>query len=79
MEHIRHVEEFAELMNVLTNSKQFSGLPTMVKERGDKAMWTILFDEAEKRGELRGKRRGEQRGERRDEQRGERRGKIKGV
>ena len=52
-----------ELMNAVTNSRRFSELPTLIKERGEKTMWTILFDEAEERGEKRGIEIGEKKGE----------------
>ena len=58
-EHLRHVEEFIELMNAITNSKRFSTLPKLVSERGDKPVLTYLFDEAEARGEVRGEVKGE--------------------
>ena len=50
LKHLRHVEEFIELMNAITNSDRFSRLPELIKERGDGAVLTILFDEAEERG-----------------------------
>ena len=58
LEHLKHVEEFIELMNAITNSDRFSYLPEVMKERGEDTMMTILFDEAEKRGEARGEARG---------------------
>ena len=67
-EHLKHVEEFCELMNALTNSDRFSHLPKLFKERGGSSMYTILFDEAETRGEKRGEIRGEKRGEAKGEQ-----------
>ena len=54
MEHLRHVEEFIELMNAIANSDRLSELPKLVKKRGGDSMMTILFDEAEARGEARG-------------------------
>ena len=54
LEHLKHVEEFIELMNAITNSDRFSSLPKLIKERGDEAVYTILFDEAEERGEIKG-------------------------
>ena len=54
LEHLKHVEEFIELMNAVTNSERFSELPKVLKERGGDSMFTILFDEAEARGEARG-------------------------
>ena len=54
LEHLKHVEEFTELMNAITNSDRFSMLPKLIKERGGDNMLTILFDEAEARGEARG-------------------------
>ena len=62
MDHLKHVEEFSELMNAITNSDRFSGLPRLVNERKGESMYTILFDEAEARGEARGERTGEIRG-----------------
>lgn len=59
VEHLRHVEEFVDLMNALTNSERFTQLPMLAKERGDETMWTILFDEAEERGIAIGEERGE--------------------
>ena len=55
LEHLKHVEEFAELMNAITNSDRFSQIPKIAKERGDKNMYTLMFDEAEERGEAKGK------------------------
>ena len=40
-------------MNAITNSDRFSGLPRLVNERKGESMYTILFDEAEARGEIR--------------------------
>ena len=34
LEHLKHVEEFIELMNAITNSDRFSYLPEVMKERG---------------------------------------------
>ena len=62
LDHLKHVEEFIELMNAITNSSRFSSLPKLIKERGGDNMMTILFDEAEARGEARGKAIGEARG-----------------
>ena len=64
-EHLKHVEEFIELMNAVTNSDRFSVLPKLIKERGGDTMMTILFDEAEARGEKRGIAIGEARGQKR--------------
>ena len=58
LEHLKHVEEFAELMNAITNSDRFSQIPKIAKERGDKNMYTLMFDLAEERGEARGKAKG---------------------
>ena len=54
LEHLKHVEEFAELMNAITNSDRFSSIPKIAKERGEKAVYTLMFDAAEARGEARG-------------------------
>ena len=54
LEHLKHVEEFTELMNAITNSNRFSNLPGMMKERGGAPMFTLLFDEAEAKGEAKG-------------------------
>jgi hypothetical protein len=54
VDHLRHVEEFIELMNALTSSDRFSVLPKLIKDRGGDSMMTILFDEAEARGEIKG-------------------------
>ena len=62
LDHLKHVDEFIELMNAVTNSDRFSMLPDLLKEHGGNAMKTILFDEAEKRGEARGEARGEIKG-----------------
>ena len=51
LEHLKHVEEFTELMNAITNSDRFSNLPGLMKERGGAPMFTLLFDEAEAKGE----------------------------
>jgi hypothetical protein len=59
----RITEEFIELMNAITNSDRFSSLPKLIKKRGDEAMYTILFDEAETRGISIGEERGKERGE----------------
>ncbi len=58
LEHLKHVEEFAELMNAITNSDRFSSIPKIAKERGEKAVYTLMFDAAEARGEARGEIRG---------------------
>lgn len=61
-EHLKHVEEFIELMNAVTNSNKFSSIPRVTedpKEGGGKSMWTILFDEAEAKGVAKGEVRGE--------------------
>ena len=50
VDHIKHVEEFADLMNALTNSKKFSSFPKLARGKEGGSMWTILFDEAEERG-----------------------------
>ena len=52
------MEEFAELMNAITNSDRFSSIPKIAKERGEKAVYTLMFDAAEARGEARGEIRG---------------------
>ena len=65
LEHLKHVEEFIELMNALTNSDRFSDLPRLVNEHGGDTMMTILFDEAEARGKAIGEAIGEARGENR--------------
>ena len=62
LEHLKHVEEFVELMNAITNSTRFSALPKLLKERGDETMMTILFDEAEARGRAEGRAEGEIKG-----------------
>ena len=54
LEHLKHVEEFAELMNAITNSDRFSSIPKIAKERGEKAVYTLMFDAAEARGEIKG-------------------------
>lgn len=54
LDHIKHVEEFVELMNAMTNSKQFSDLPIILNERGGETMWTYLFDDARKEGKEQG-------------------------
>ena len=71
LEHLKHVEEFIELMNAITNSDRFSALPKLIRERGGDTMMTILFDEAEARGEARGKAIGETIGEARGKAIGE--------
>ena len=52
LNHLKHVEDFIDLMNAITNSNRFSELPKLIKERGDESMMTILFDEAEERGKI---------------------------
>ena len=79
VEHLKHVEEFIELMNAITNSDRFSVLPKLIKERGGDTMMTILFDEAEARGEKRGISIGEARGEKRGIAIGEARGQKRAV
>ena len=69
IEHLKHVEEFTELMNALTKSDRFSELPRLVNEHGGDTMMTILFDEAEARGKAIGEAIGEVRGEARGENR----------
>jgi hypothetical protein len=56
---MKHAEEFIELMNAITNSDRFSTLSKLIVERGGEPMLTILFDEAEAKGEARGKEIGE--------------------
>ena len=63
LKHLEHVEEFIELMNAITNSERFSRLPKLINERGDSAMLTILFDDAEERGIEKGRREGKKEGE----------------
>ena len=41
-------------MNAITNSDRFSSIPKIAKERGEKAVYTLMFDAAEARGEARG-------------------------
>ena len=41
-------------MNAITHTDRFSSLPALIKERGGDKMMTIMFDEAEERGEIRG-------------------------
>ncbi len=48
------MEEFAELMNAITNSDRFSSIPKIARERGEKAVYTLMFDAAEARGEIKG-------------------------
>ena len=79
VEHLKHVEEFIELMNAITNSERFSVLPKLMKERGGDTMMTILFDVAEARGEKRGISIGEARGEKRGIAIGEARGQKRAV
>lgn len=62
LEQIKHVEEFVELMNAVTNSKQFSDLPMILNERGGETMWTYLFDNAREQGEKLGREQGEKLG-----------------
>ena len=78
LDHLKHVEEFVELMNAITNSKQFSILPAVMKERGDKTMMTILFDEAEARSISKGISIGEARGVSKGFFLREKQGEIKG-
>jgi len=52
LDHLKHVEEFVELMNAITNSDRFSTIPKIVKERGEGSVFTIMFDEAEARGAI---------------------------
>ena len=78
LEHLKHVEEFIELMNAITNSDRFSALPKLIRERGGDTMMTILFDEAEARGEARGKAIGEARGKAIGEARGKAIGEARG-
>ena len=66
-DHLKHVEEFIELMNAITNSDRFSALPEAMAERKSGNWMTILFDEAEERGIAIGEERGEARGEARGE------------
>ena len=54
LEHLKHVEEYAELMNAITNSDRFSQIPKIAKERGDKNMYTLMFDEVEAKGKIEG-------------------------
>ena len=78
LEHLKHVEEFIELMNAITNSDRFSRLPKLINERGENTMMTILFDEAEARGQARGEAIGQTRGEAIGEARGQARGEAIG-
>ena len=74
LEHLENAREFAELMNAITNSKRFSEIPKIIKERGGKEVYTVMFDQAEARGEARGISIGEARGEARGISIGEARG-----
>ena len=62
LDHINHVNEFAELMRAITRSKKFIDLPKIIEQRSDNLMFTYLFDKAEARGEARGISIGETRG-----------------
>ncbi|MBR2528259.1 MAG: hypothetical protein IKE58_07310 [Blautia sp.] len=46
LKHLTHVKEFIDLMNAITNSKIFTGLPDGVTERSDKTMMTYIYDDA---------------------------------
>lgn len=48
-EHVKHVEEFIELMNAVTNSDRFSSLPRTIEknEEGGCSMWTFLLKDNE--------------------------------
>ena len=54
LDHLQHVEAFKDLMNAVTNSRRFSGLPKFIEEKGGDAVLTVFFDEAEARGLARG-------------------------
>ena len=58
LDHLQHVEAFAELMNAITNSDRFTDIPKIARERGTETMYTLMFDAAEARGEARGAARG---------------------
>ena len=77
LEHLENAREFAELMNAITNSKRFSEIPKIIKERGGKEVYTVMFDQAEARGEARGISIGEARGEARGISMGEIIGSIR--
>ena len=58
-DHLRHVEEFIDLMNALTRTRRFDSLKEMISKGGNKPMLTYMFDEAEAKGYSRGKSDGE--------------------
>ncbi len=66
-------------MNAITNSDRFSELPKLIKERGDGAVLTILFDEAEERGIEKGRKIGERKGRKIGEREGRKIGEIEGT
>ena len=40
-ENLHHVNEFVELMNALTNSDMFSGLPGLMEKKGEEEIRPI--------------------------------------
>ena len=58
LNHLKHTREFAELMNAITSSDWFSEIPNIIDERGDKEVFTVMFDQAEARGLAIGEARG---------------------
>ena len=58
LNHLKHTREFAELMDAITSSDWFSEIPNIIDERGDKEVFTVMFDQAEARGLAIGEARG---------------------
>ena len=78
LNHLKHTREFAELMDAITSSDWFSEIPNIIDERGDKEVFTVMFDQAEARGLAIGEARGLAIGEARGIAIGEARGRIIG-
>ena len=61
-DHLRHVEEFIDLMNSLTKTRRFDALKYTITRGGELPMMTYMFDEAEARGKAAGIAEGEAKG-----------------
>ncbi|MBQ8306937.1 MAG: hypothetical protein IJX90_12055 [Blautia sp.] len=78
VDQLKHVEEFFELMNAVTDTDWFSEMPEKVNERGGNGkMLTFILDEARAEGEAAGREEGRAAGRVEGEYIGEIKGRIK--
>ena len=62
-DHLRHLEEFIDMMNSLIHTRSFDSLKETISRGGDAPMMTYLFDEAEAKGRAEGRAEGKVEGE----------------